>query len=169
VEEYTFGQEWLEYIEAEIEKKYNLKNINFIIYDYKNAINSKEYLIQWMINKISFEKKWVKYRKIKDTTFELKDFFPDSSNKICNELVGKTLNFLEKKHWPNKVYYKHNKTFLDKKNMWPEVFWTIQKGYTRIFYDKQPNQDNKIVYQLSYSELDIHNLVENGFLKLEFK
>ena len=58
MEEYTFGQELLEWIERDIEKKYKTQNPIFIVNNHPEIVDDKEALIDWVNDVLSFEQEF---------------------------------------------------------------------------------------------------------------
>ena len=167
-------------IEDDIEKKYNITNpifiYNFKKYDFKK-FKDREAMSDWF-EVVTSEKRFVKYKHIKDNIFELKDFSPDPSDEVCNndvlELVKiiKTIAF--EKHSNTSPFFKIGYGIYNEKEAKKELLlylkntnnFTTTKG--NLIKDLKPH-GNRIIYEVSFGLNSIQDDIRNGFIELENK
>lgn len=168
MEEYTFGVRWLAHIEDDIKQKYKIFKARFIINNVEFHLKDK--IVDWIDEKL-IHFRWIRYKKIGDDLFELKDFFADPSEQICKQIVQ---DFFDRVHYINeglRVYYKIDKAFFDKKEAWQEVFLRIRSGCSEVYLDEILDYKTKgyVVYDISVGEMELYHKLSGGYVNLEFK
>jgi hypothetical protein len=161
-------EELFRWLKSEINKKYGINNPIFILNNHK--ISESE-IIDWVSQKY-LEHKWVKYKKISNNTFELKDYFPDPSDEACNRIVSDFVWEYEGKG--TKVLFKINQDLYNLKEAHKQLFLFLKIGFSTIFGAKvetilDRNNKNISVMERDPAGSEIFHQVDSGYLEFEYK
>jgi hypothetical protein len=170
----TLGYEWLRTIQYKIFEKYGIEGPTFIL---TNQANSKDELVQWF-NRMIYFKRFVKYKKVNNSSFELKSFFPSPSDQICNSVIQETFSkdgfsggskpedCLYAISWYDTIY-----SFNQIKR---EALFAMKTGHSelQIFNSKNKSKsegfDGK-VFEIMPDEPGIYPMLQSGYLELEYE
>lgn len=158
-------------IEAEIEKKYNITNPIFF-YNFKE-FKYREKLINWC-DYVTSQDSVIKYKRIKDNQFELKDFYHYPTDEVCKKIINESTSWIHKKHKESTVFFKIGHGLYNEKELPKRLLIALREGFSSIsigdlIKDLKPNS-NRIIYEVSFSqnsELEVD--IMNGFVELENK
>lgn len=168
MKEFTFGEEWLEYIEIEIEKKYKISNLNFEI---DGVINRNRIdVVNWIDSKLN-EHKWIKFKKINNDIFKLIYLTPNPPDAACNKLLN--VFFKELKNNSKEIFFELNGSIYDKEKTRAFLFNLLKEGGSEIFYSLKPLLDplsqGRFIISVSVGDAEIHQQLSSGYLILEIK
>jgi hypothetical protein len=170
----TFGYEWLEVIRCKIFKKYGTKNPKFVLAGF--AKNDNE-LVEWC-NRMLLFKRFIKYKKMTNSLFELKSFFPDPSDEFCKRIIQETFVFddffggLKADDFLYESWYCD--TFYSFSQIKREALFVLKTGYSELHIlgsrkkSNQPNSNKKILEMMPY-EPEIEVMIRDGYLNLEYE
>ena len=78
------------WLKEDIKGKYGITNPTFLI---ENVVKDEASLSNWMNPKF-LEGKWIYYRKVTDTIFELKDYFPNTAKNLCKKKAHEAIDMI---------------------------------------------------------------------------
>ena len=173
---------WLDEIECEIEKKYQIPSdlIQFT-HNFK-LFKEKDSVLLW-IGKILNEDRFIKYKRIYNNLFELKDFHPDPSTDLCLKLAKETITFFEnewrKTHATQEFFFMLgcNSGIVYNRNEILNVLASeirndkySEVGYACMGTHPDPNPNKKrIILALALNVDEFFRDIEKGFIQLENK
>lgn len=172
--EFTFGEELLEWLKSDIKQKYNIKKPVFLVSNHPETTNNRKKLINWIDERLApFDRyKWVKYKRINDYAFVLKEYFRVSSDDISWKIVDKFLYNFSKKE--EKAYFEISSVIYDQSEARREMFFgirgggeTLAGGY-EIVPDPNPNL-NRRIYKIDFQEDEYGRTIPSGYHQLEQK
>jgi len=174
----TNGEDLLGWIKSDIEEKYNVQNPIFV-YNFKQ-FKTKDQIFEW-INKNLQKERFIKYKKISNNTFELKDFSPDPPDKICFDLAIKCIDTVKKRaeeqYKKEPIFYicsSKNIIYEQKEIIKELIFYMRLWGQATIWEDINPISDpnpikNRLIYNLVFHVQEIYFDIDSNFLELENK
>jgi hypothetical protein len=175
-------EQWFKAIEEDIEKKYRIKNPIFIVHNKKL---SKKNTVDW-IELVINQNQCIMYKYLADNDFELKGFYPNRADYICEKFASDLLESIETspkllmyKHLigsSNKkfFYYSYDKTYYTKNQMSKEIFLVFKSKNVGFCwsYDYFVNAisgiELLIIFIYNYED-NLLELISKGFLELECK
>jgi hypothetical protein len=173
----TEDNEWLMMIEGEIKDKYGIKNpvfkYNFKEFDSRQCINN------WM-DKCEIERRLIKYKKVNQHTFELKDFSPNPSDEYCYKSAYSFIKRLKDesliKYGTSEVFFTYygdiiyNESEFIKKCIFAMRSDSSSIVSTSGIYPDSNLNKKRIIYQIHYSNYgELYWEIRIGFLELENK
>jgi hypothetical protein len=178
---------WLFTIKQNIQNKYNITNPIFIADP--AALQDKD-LNSWLEKSINpnYPFYWLKYKRIVDSTFELKPFLPNPDENLATNIINDfltSIDYVDEKTYftVNKFVYvlNSNTNQYDLKDVPGETYYNlpeikvelgvlVRKGFSKITLEKQSMlEDGKIIYHLHVGQDSIENMLVSGYLELEYK
>ena len=167
--------EWVNAIKKDIFKKYNIKNIDFFVNEKK--IENKA-LEQWLKKFALHPDFHVKYKHLKNNLFELKQFSSNPPDKISNQIISeylKKIPFSNKKtlflltHPGDERNTVLGDSLYNKNEIKRELLYLFRIGFSKISSYKDPTETpNEIIYHLLSSQESLENMLQSGYLKLEY-
>ena len=172
--EYTFGEELLAWLKSDIKKKYNISKPIFRVSNHQEIIDDEKALIDWIDERITpFGRyKWVRYKKVVEDVFELKEYFRVSSDDISWKIVDKFLYDFGKKG--EESFFEVNSVIYDQNEARREMFIGIRSGGETLVeayesvVDPNPNLNRKI-YKIEFHEDEYGRTIPSGYHQLEQK
>jgi hypothetical protein len=188
--------DWLLAIEKDIKSKYFTNNIQFVLHGklvsredlvdwLTNNISEPFEYIKWVeesqkrtIFAAMREKpdpslnRWIKYFHIKDNLFELKHFSPYPLMKKCEKIVSDFfINFHSSVSGSREkiTFTIFGDCTYSEKEMRRELLYLVRTGNCKIEVKDGPLQDGEdIVYKLSAKPDTLENMLQSGYLNLEY-
>ena len=172
---YTFGEEWLAYIESDIRKKYGIKKPVFTING--KLASMHEDLINWIDDCLWNEEDisdlcWVKYKRISEDVFDLKRVNPDPPEEVCRNIVDAYINLAKRK--TKNPYFEMGEKIFNEQDARKELIEELKDGYPVIehSFDLYPDSvvgRNRIIYKTYFAQDEIACDIKKGYLVLEIK
>ncbi len=179
--------EWFNAIKQDIKNNYKIKDPEFFV---DGIVLSFDRLEKW-IEKVAIPPDlWVKYRWLKENSFELKPFTPDPpdeiSYKIMNDLFeilpqDKLSNYFTATKFVNNLIETLETNVPIVESMVPgdkpynqkeiviELRSLLRRGYSKIIFEKDTTrEEDKIVYHLRVEQDSLENMLKSGYLVLEY-
>jgi len=172
------NKKWLSAIKNEIVNKYKISNPSFIIKE-KNI--SKKNLLNWIKENLVLPHLWIRYKKMGSKSFELQSRLSKSKTKICIKIIKNYLKILlDQLNQPSfftisfideitKAKY-NGSTLYTNQQIIKELLYLFRLGYSKIVFDKEPTKENnRIIYHLRVDQDSLENMLNTGYLNLEYK
>lgn len=158
------AQEWLQSIKEDINKKHNNLSPKLTIDDI--PVDEKT-LMNWLKEHTKEWNQWILYKKTKDETFDLKNYFIDPPSEICKKILNDFFNNLPEKE--ENLYFRIvGDCLYDNKEARKEIFYLLKMRGAKISIGKSLKENDKKVYHLSVKDDSIENMLKAGYLNLEY-
>jgi len=163
---YTRGEQLLDGLEIDIKEKYNIQSPQFIIK--KKIEQNRKKIIEWMDKWLSYNK-WIRYKRVKENGFELKEYFPNPPDDICLKKTDEFVAFYKNlRH--GSLFWKIDSVIYDTKQAYKEIFFRIRNGYPELLAPGPiPDTKNRTIYDFEYYDDELGRIIPSGYMPLEQK
>jgi len=177
LEDYTFfAEELFAWIIDDIRQKYDIDNPIFIVKNHPEFQNNEVLLIKWINNKIYIQgDKWIKYKKITENIFELKEYFPYPPDKICHKMINQTISDAKKlcQNLPGDLFFEINMIVYTEKEIKKRILFSLRRNFSEIcLYEPKVEYVNKrtrCICKLSFQQDELGCIIPSGYMPLEQK
>lgn len=146
-----FSEDFFSLLIGDIKKSFAISNPIFLLNGAR--FKDEQGVVAW-IDEVHHRGRWVKYKRIKDNIFELKEYFPDPSDACCLALINKLIAEVKASHQEGEtIWYVYEGCAIkyNEKEIRKELLAELRMGYLGTYARLKENTID-VVYEIVISE-----------------